>query len=79
VRARTITGSALNKACRWNVVCKPRDQVAMISECSWTFLSLRMAAKVNPMKPYGNRLSSKPSRNASTDVAAHMRAQRATV
>jgi hypothetical protein len=64
----------LNKACCWNVVCKPRDQVAMISEGSWALLTLRMAAKVNPMKPYGNRPSNKASRNASTDVAAHMRA-----
>jgi hypothetical protein len=64
----------LNKACCWNVVCKPRDQVAVISECSWTLLTLRMAAKVNPMKPYGNMPSSKASRNASTDGAAHMRA-----
>jgi|GEM_PF-6842962 hypothetical protein len=46
----------------------------MISEGSWTLLTLRMAAKVNPMKPYGNRPSNKASRNASTDVAARMRA-----
>jgi hypothetical protein len=46
----------------------------MISEGSWALLTLRMAAKVNPMKPYGNRPSNKASRNASTDVAAHMRA-----
>jgi hypothetical protein len=32
----------------------------MISEGSWTLLTLRMAAKVNPMNPY--------------DVAARMRA-----
>jgi hypothetical protein len=38
-----------------------------------------MAAKVNPRKPYGNRPSNMASRNAPTDMAAHMRAQGSTM